>query len=387
MAMSTQMNRSPVDQLGLKRPRQGGGTGLPGLDGPTGPERPGFADMLREVSRGIKAPRPQDDVRPTARQQQEPRSPDAGRPESPEDKRPVDDKPTTQRPALEKAEPDAVDIETDETDDEAAARAAAATQVVQSLTTQITDDGSAGDEEVPTEGALSLPAFQSPREADSRQVRTQATPSASAQVQAATEIATQPLDTSGGSGGPGGAFDMLSPQELADVDVQVETEGGEMMERLQQALATNNVEDLDELGRPVVPQVVRSMAALARNGVSEMRLQLQPADLGEIELRVRAVEGVIRGEVMVQNAEVKNLLDSQIERLRAALEAQGLRLEGFDVGVSDDGAFANGRDSDGAGHPFGRPLESDGDDPSTTLVSAVPRQPIRLSDDAVDWLV
>jgi len=382
MAMSTQMNRSPVDQLGLKRPRQGGGAGLPGLDGPTDPERPGFADMLREVSRGIKAPRPQDDVRPAARQQQEPRSPDAGRPES---KRPVDDKPTAQRPAREKAEPDAV--ETDETDDEAAARAAAATQVVQSLTTQITDDGSAGDEEVPAEGALSLPAFQSPREADSRQVRTQATPSASAQVQAATEIATQPLDTSGGSGGPGGAFDMLSPQELADVDVQVETEGGEMMERLQQALATNNVEDLDELGRPVVPQVVRSMAALARNGVSEMRLQLQPADLGEIELRVRAVEGVIRGEVMVQNAEVKNLLDSQIERLRAALEAQGLRLEGFDVGVSDDGAFANGRDPDGAGHPFGRPLESDGDDPSTTLVSAVPRQPIRLSDDAVDWLV
>ncbi|SVE19516.1 uncharacterized protein METZ01_LOCUS472370, partial [marine metagenome] len=245
---------------------------------------PGFAYMLREVSRGIKAPRPQDDVRPAARQQQEPRSPDAGRPESPEDKRPVDDKPTTQRPALEKAEPDAVDIETDavdietdavdietdETDDEAAARAAAVTQVVQLLATQITDDGSAGDEEVPAEGALSLPAFQSPREADSRQVRTQATPSASAQVQAATEIATQPLDTSGGSGGPGGAFDMLSPQELADVDVQVETEGGEMMERLQQALATNNVEDLDELGRPVVPQVVRSMAALARNGVSEM---------------------------------------------------------------------------------------------------------------------
>ena len=72
MAMSTQMNRSPVDQLGLKRPRQGGGAGLPGLDGPTDPERPGFADMLREVSRGIKAPRPQDDVRPAARQQQEP---------------------------------------------------------------------------------------------------------------------------------------------------------------------------------------------------------------------------------------------------------------------------------------------------------------------------
>ena len=259
--------------------------------------------MLREVSRGVRAPgpqglKPQDDVRPAARQEQESRSPDKGRPEPPEESgRPVGDKASAQRSAREQDEPDAVDVETDETDDEAAARAAAAAQVVQSLTTHIAEEGTEGEEEVPTEGALTLQVSKSSGEADSRQVRTQAATSSSPQVQV-SEVSTQPLATSANSGNSHGAFDLLSPQELADVDVQVETEGGEMMERLQQALAANNVEDLDKLGRPVVPQVVRSMATLARNGVSEMRLQLQPGDLGEIELRVRAVEGVIRGEVI-----------------------------------------------------------------------------------------
>ena len=36
-----------------------------------------------------------------------------------------------------------------------------------------------------------------------------------------------------------------------------------------------------------------------------MRLQLQPGDLGEIELRVHATEAIVRGEMMVQNPEVK----------------------------------------------------------------------------------
>lgn len=386
--MSTQMNRSSMESLLLERPRKGGG--LPGIDGPSGPGRSGFADMLRQVSRGINArspaPQPQKEVRPAVRQEHETRAPDSGRPASPEGDRPVADRTRAERTDREEDEPEVVDTEpAHQTDVEAAASAAAA-QVVQPLT-QLAGEGAEVDEEVPAEGALRLQTSESPRQGGSRQVRTQAAaPSGSAQVQAPTEIGTQLPDANASHGRPGGAFALLSPQELADVDVHVETEGGEMMERLQQALAANHVEDLDELGRPVVPQVVRAMAALARNGVSEMRLQLQPADLGEIELRVRAVEGVIRGEVMVQNAEVKNLLDSQIERLRAALEAQGLRLEGFDVGVSDDGAFPRDREADAGGQPFGRPLES-GDDAATAVVSAVPRYPIRLSDDAVDWLV
>ena len=80
----------------------------------------------------------------------------------------------------------------------------------------------------------------------------------------------------------------------------------------------------------------------------------------------------------------------QIERLREALEAHGLRLEGMDVGVSEDGAFARDRDADGEADALGDLFRRDGDDAdsaTTETVSAAPRRPIQLSDDNVDWLV
>ena len=43
-----------------------------------------------------------------------------------------------------------------------------------------------------------------------------------------------------------------------------------------------------------------------------MRLQLQPADLGEIELRVRTAEAAVRGELVVSNPEVKQLSQNKI---------------------------------------------------------------------------
>jgi len=140
-----------------------------------------------------------------------------------------------------------------------------------------------------------------------------------------------PVQSAGGKSG----LEMLNFQELMDPDIKIEA-GDDLMERLQQALITGNTAALDEAGELVAPQVVRGLAALMRgNGVSELRLQLQPKDLGEIELRVRALEGIVRGEISVQSAEVKQLLESQIERLRVALAQQGFELDGFDIEVAD----------------------------------------------------
>ena len=132
-----------------------------------------------------------------------------------------------------------------------------------------------------------------------------------------------------------------------DPEIQIEA-GDDLMERLQQALSTGNTAALDDAGEIVAPQAVRGLAALMRgNGVSEMRLQLQPKDLGEIELRVRALEGIVRGEITVQSTEVKQLLESQIDRLRVALAQQGFELEGFDIEVADRPSFEHAGDGRG----------------------------------------
>ncbi len=156
------------------------------------------------------------------------------------------------------------------------------------------------------------------------------------------------LDPAQGADGGKSGMELLNFQELMDPEIQIEA-GDDLMERLQQALSTGNTAALDDAGEIVVPQVVRGLAALMRgNGVSEMRLQLQPKDLGEIELRVRALEGIVRGEITVQSTEVKQLLESQIDRLRVALAQQGFELEGFDIEVADRPPFEHA--GDGWGH-------------------------------------
>ena len=109
------------------------------------------------------------------------------------------------------------------------------------------------------------------------------------------------------------------------------------MVRLQQAVgASFGGAVLEEAAEIVLPQVLRGLTTMAREAMSEMRLQLQPADLGEIEMRVRAIEGVVRSEIMVQHSEVKNLIESQVDRLRTALSEQGLEFAGLDVSLAQD---------------------------------------------------
>ena len=132
-------------------------------------------------------------------------------------------------------------------------------------------------------------------------------------------------------------MELLGFQELMDPEVTGIDTGEGLMEKLQQALTANSTAQLDKVGEVVLPQIVRGLAALVRgNAASEMRLLLQPADLGEIELRVRAVDGLVRGEILVSSQEIKQLLESQLGRLRSALAEQGFELEGFDVNVASD---------------------------------------------------
>jgi len=134
----------------------------------------------------------------------------------------------------------------------------------------------------------------------------------------------------------GSPLELLNFSELIDPDLMVEKAPDQLIARITKAANSAASPMLEELAETVMPQVIRNMATLVREGGAEMRLQLKPADLGEIELRVRTTEGVVRGEMLVQNPEVKQLLDAQADRLKNALAAQGLALEGFDVNVNRD---------------------------------------------------
>ena len=133
------------------------------------------------------------------------------------------------------------------------------------------------------------------------------------------------------------SLQLLGVEELLDPSLTVETVDGQMVARLHQALGKANAPAVtDGLAEVVMPQVIRSMAALVRSGVAELRMQLQPPDLGEIELRVRTTQGAVRAEMMVRSPEIKQLIETNLDRLRVDLDSQGLQLKGCDIGVKQD---------------------------------------------------
>lgn len=64
-----------------------------------------------------------------------------------------------------------------------------------------------------------------------------------------------------------------------------------------------------------------------------MQVQLEPADLGKIQMRTVLESGRIGVLLQVENGAAKELLQQQIQQLREVLEAQGLEVAGFYVEI------------------------------------------------------
>ncbi|MFA6109445.1 MAG: flagellar hook-length control protein FliK [Candidatus Latescibacterota bacterium] len=167
---------------------------------------------------------------------------------------------------------------------------------------------------------------------------------------------------------PGGVTSLLSPHEWQDPRLTAEPAPTQLLERLQQAVGQERSVAFEQLARTVLPQVTRGIATLVQDGSAEMRLQLRPPELGEIELRVRATDSTVHGQVTVQQPAIKHLLESQLDRLREALAEQGLQLAGFDVGVHRDPRSAPDREETGGA---GTGVGAAGAEP-TPEIAAVP---------------
>ena len=70
--------------------------------------------------------------------------------------------------------------------------------------------------------------------------------------------------------------------------------------------------------------------------MTEVRVRLEPPDLGSVRIRLGAGEKTLSGEIAVSNQEVKGIVESQIQQLRSSLTNQGLDVGRIDVSVRDD---------------------------------------------------
>jgi len=92
--------------------------------------------------------------------------------------------------------------------------------------------------------------------------------------------------------------------------------------------------------RPVVDQLVEAVRVQLLAGGRELRVSLDPPELGEIRLVVRDEVGSISVKVAVASAEVRQAVEAGIPQLEKALAECGIDVGSFDVWVEDGSSDA-----------------------------------------------
>ena len=94
------------------------------------------------------------------------------------------------------------------------------------------------------------------------------------------------------------------------------------------------------LPRPLESQIFTQIADKAvlhiNKGQNEMRLELKPAVLGHLRMHILTENDLVTLRISTQIPMVKEILESNIDQLRTALQDHGLEIEKFDVVVSHD---------------------------------------------------
>lgn len=111
---------------------------------------------------------------------------------------------------------------------------------------------------------------------------------------------------------------------------------------------TNTVEqvaDVAEVNRvdgvDIVRQIVDAVKVNVTEELQSLEINLNPENLGKLNLMVVAKDGVITASITAQNEAVKNAIENQVAMLKEQLNNQGLKVQEVEVTVASHGFDAN----------------------------------------------
>lgn len=104
----------------------------------------------------------------------------------------------------------------------------------------------------------------------------------------------------------------------------------------------------------IMNQITDYMKAQITDGVSELDMQLHPANLGNLHVKLTAKEGMVTAQFTAQNEVVKTALESQMIQLKETFKEQGISVEAIEVTVSSHRFDENLQQNSGSGENNGR---------------------------------
>lgn len=111
----------------------------------------------------------------------------------------------------------------------------------------------------------------------------------------------------------------------------------------QQPVDPNQAQNLNSMARnfrqEIFSQVEQGLLQTAQNGSGRLTLQLNPGELGQVTVILSVVQGEVKATIRAENQDSASVLREQMAEMKAALEAQGLKVKELDVqtGLQDNG--------------------------------------------------
>lgn len=126
----------------------------------------------------------------------------------------------------------------------------------------------------------------------------------------------------------------------------------ENLAKTAQNAQVNSSEDVAKLTklREIATQIIERIKVSVTADKTSMELQLNPENLGKVNLTVQTKNGVMTAHFVVQNEISKEAIESQIHTLRETLEEQGIKVNAIEVTVSAN-AFEQGDRKDTDNQP------------------------------------
>jgi len=86
----------------------------------------------------------------------------------------------------------------------------------------------------------------------------------------------------------------------------------------------------------IINQIVKKAEVVLSDAHSEMRMQLEPENLGKLTLKIAVERGLITAKFTAESYEVKKVIESSLNELRDMLQEKGLEVQNFSVSVGQE---------------------------------------------------
>jgi len=96
---------------------------------------------------------------------------------------------------------------------------------------------------------------------------------------------------------------------------------------------SGNLVQVTEL-RDIANQIIEHIKVVVKPEQTSMELQLNPEQLGKVNLNIQSKNGVMTAQFIVQNESCKEAIEGQLHTLRETLNQQGIKVDSIEVTVS-----------------------------------------------------